>query len=186
MTALSARFWAKVNKDGPAPAHRPELGSCWLWTAGKDVGGYGIFRVSTASQKKAHRVSYVMLVGAIPDGLQLDHLCRVRHCVRPDHLEPVTGAENCRRGTVGDRFKKIQLAKTHCPAGHPYADENLYSRPSRKGRSRECRECTRIAGKNYYARHPERREIINARRRERSLLAKSESLPCDHTERRSE
>lgn len=82
------RFWAKVDKcrDG-----------CWVWTAKGTPAGYGQFRVDGVDVY-AHRFSYELHVGPIPDGLQIDHLCRVTSCVNPAHLEPVTGAENLRRG----------------------------------------------------------------------------------------
>lgn len=80
------RFEAKINKTD----------SCWLWIGGKQAAGYGSFGVR-GSGKLAHRVSYELHRGAIPDGLHLDHLCRVKSCVNPDHLEPVTPRENVRR-----------------------------------------------------------------------------------------
>lgn len=80
--------------------NHPELGTpCWIWTASKNWDGYGQFRWG-GRQQLAHRVSYQILVGAIPPGLELDHLCRVRDCVNPAHLESVTSAENTRRGKV--------------------------------------------------------------------------------------
>src|SRR6185312_13183624 len=82
------RFWAKVDKDGPEPEHRPDLGPCWLWTTGRfsgAVGGYGQFWRCEGQNLHAHRVAYELLVGPIPYGLHLDHLCRVRHCVNPKH-----------------------------------------------------------------------------------------------------
>jgi hypothetical protein len=88
-------FWAKVNKDGPLSAHRPDLGPCWLWTAAHHR--YGIFQPEKGNQL-AHRIAYEMLVGPVPEGLELDHLCRVTLCVNPAHLEPVTHRENVRRG----------------------------------------------------------------------------------------
>ncbi len=86
----ATRFWAKVDKSG----------DCWLWSGALNDRGYGIFAVGTPPKDaiRAHRWAFENTVGVIPDGLQLDHLCRVRHCVRPDHLEPVTTQENTRRG----------------------------------------------------------------------------------------
>jgi endogenous inhibitor of DNA gyrase (YacG/DUF329 family) len=76
-----------------------EGSDCWLWT-GSTRGGYGRFKIATVTQE-AHRASYELYVGPIPDGLQLDHLCRNRSCINPAHLEPVTCAENIRRGLAG-------------------------------------------------------------------------------------
>ena len=93
---LPQRFWNKV-KLGP--------GGCWLWTAslkgpGYNTGrGYASFYWAGKGQS-GHRVAYEVLVGTIPDGLQVDHLCRVRRCVNPEHLEPVTHRENVRRGLL--------------------------------------------------------------------------------------
>lgn len=120
----------------------PEPNSgCWLWTAAiANPQGYG--RIGKDGKDNyAHRVSYELFVGPIPDGLQLDHLCRMRSCVNPQHLEPVTRQVNIRRGNNGGHNK----IKTHCPKGHPYSGDNLYiSCVGRKGApngSRICRTC---------------------------------------------
>lgn len=119
MNPLPERFWAKV-------AVTP---SCWLWVAYRDPNGYG--RVAMGDGPRlAHRVAYEALVGAVPDGLDLDHLCRVRNCVNPDHLEPVSHAENMRRGEFAQR--------DHCARGHEYTPEN--TKLNDKGH-RYCRTC---------------------------------------------
>lgn len=106
------RFWGKVEFTG----------FCWLFTSlGK--GGYGRFFPSQFVQMLAHRWAYENLVGPIPEGLELDHLCRVPACVNPDHLEPVTKAENRRRGLQG-------VLRTRCKNGHLQTPENIYTRPS--------------------------------------------------------
>lgn len=123
------RFWAKVDKNGPLSEHRPDLGPCWLWTASTNANGYGQLSVDRRPQL-AHIIAFRLDGGQIHSGHELDHLCRVRGCVRPSHLEPVTHAENVRRGSAG-------LLTTHCPRGHPYVGENvrLY-----RGH-RYCRRC---------------------------------------------
>lgn len=97
---IEERFWAKVDKDGPVPERRPELGPCWLWTASKLRHGYGNFAWSPEEHcMQAHRASWRLTRGPIPDRLVIDHLCEVHACVRPEHLEPVTQLVNVRRGS---------------------------------------------------------------------------------------
>lgn len=86
---------------------------CVLWTGSTDAKGYGLTRVNSKNWR-AHRYVYTQLVGPIPDGLQLDHLCRVPCCVNPDHLEPVTNRENVIRGI------QARPRPTHCRTGHAY------------------------------------------------------------------
>lgn len=119
------RFWAKVQQTE----------SCWLWTAARDHRGYGEFRVELppARPAKAHRFAYETLVGPIPDGLELDHLCRNRACVNPDHLEPVTGRVNTLRG---ESPTAQNARKTHCVHGH-----ELPPRPPMGGRRPKCKTC---------------------------------------------
>jgi len=127
-------FWDKVEKTA----------GCWRWTAALDSDGYGSFAINRRAAV-AHRVSYRLLVGAIPEGLQLDHLCRNRACVNPAHLEPVTAAENLRRA---DLALGIRSAKTHCPKGHEYNGDNTYTLRN----TRYCRPCNRAAVARYAAR----------------------------------
>lgn len=134
-TQLDDRFWSKVDATG----------NCWLWTAGMDDAGYGWFRCGD-KMRRAHRVAYEALVGPVPEGLHLDHLCRVRNCVNPDHLEPVTMGENIRRGVSGAVNGARQQAKTHCPKGHEYDEENtLHYRGGRR-----CRKCDRDRHRDRY------------------------------------
>lgn len=132
---IANRFWSKVNKAGPIPAYRPDLGPCWLWVAGTNRKGYGQFWGSR-HPVLAHRFAYEILVGPIPLGMTLDHLCRVRHCVNAGHLEPVPNGVNILRGTG---IAVLNSKKTHCPQKHPYDAKNtlLY-----QGR-RYCRACKR-------------------------------------------
>lgn len=108
MGALPARVGAKIDFTGP----------CWLWTAGKSGNGYG--RIRWGAQHKetpAHRVVYEILIGPIPQGMDLDHLCRTPACVNPEHLEPVTHRVNMLRGNT---IVALHAAKTACPRGHTY------------------------------------------------------------------
>lgn len=116
-----ARFWASVEHTD----------TCWLW-AQRTRRGYGEFQANGA-RVSAHRLSYELLVGPIPAGLHLDHLCRVRHCVNPDHLEPVTVTENNRRAWLA------KSPDDTCRHGHPLAGDNVYLYRGR----RHCRTCKR-------------------------------------------
>lgn len=127
--ASRVREGARVNPDT----------GCWEWSGTRIGGGYASMSVSDRT-RYVHRISYETFVGPIPQGTELDHLCRVRHCVNPEHLEPVSHRENVRRGTSGAVNGARQKAKTHCPAGHPYAGANLYLAPS--DGHRQCRACT--------------------------------------------
>lgn len=109
-------------------------GSCWLWTRSLNGKGYAEVKVN-GRHHPAHRLAYELLVGPIPAGLVLDHLCRVRHCVNPAHLEPVTNRENILRG---DTVPAKNAAKTHCAQGHPYDDANTINRPNGHRRCRAC------------------------------------------------
>lgn len=108
---------------------------CWRYLGYKDKDGYGLMRGVAGKTQLAHRVVYEALVAPIPPGLQLDHLCRVRDCLNPKHLEPVTLKENIRRG------RSSNSEKTHCPQGHPYSGENLWI--SATTGARLCATCTR-------------------------------------------
>jgi hypothetical protein len=121
---LPERFWAKV---APCP-----MSGCWLWTAATHPRGYGTFGWGSGSKTvRVHRLAYEALVSPIPEGLHIDHLCRVRCCVNPAHLEPVTNDENHKRG--------LHANKTHCKYGHEYNEANTI----RYRGSRACRECRR-------------------------------------------
>jgi DNA-binding transcriptional regulator YiaG len=132
------RFWIKVDKNNPGPEEKPELGPCWVWIAGKTQGGYGVFHVNGKSAR-AHRWSYMHFVGPIPEGLDMDHLCRNRACVCPDHLEPVTERENVLRSPIAP--PTINAGKLFCDHGHEFTPEN--TRILQADGSRQCKECSR-------------------------------------------
>lgn len=127
--SFDAQFFSKVRMtDG-----------CWIWT-GSLTRGYGMLTTGR-KQVYAHRVAYEQILGPIPDGLHLDHLCRNPACVRPDHLEPVTPRENMHRGVGHGK-------ETHCPRGHPYNGANL--RITKSG-GRVCRICNIEQGRAWRA-----------------------------------
>ena len=145
------RFWSHVNKSGPVPSYAPHLGACWIWLANKTPEGYGRFCLGRDWNRQtcgAHTFAYVLAKGPVPEGLELDHLCRVPSCVNPAHLESVTRSENAWR-----RARAIYGEITHCPKGHLYTPENTYHRP--RGRKVGCRTCGRI-----------RTAVLRARRRQ--------------------
>lgn len=161
-----ANFWAKVR--------RGDSGECWPWTGSIDPHGYGRFVAD--GEQLAHRYSYRLAYGSIPEA-ELDHTCHThtaacgggrscphRRCVNPAHLEPVTHAENADRIAASVRTRRAtvrgaqQMAKTHCPKGHPYDEQNTYV--DKRG-CRNCRACRREAARatnrtdyhrDYYAR----------------------------------
>jgi hypothetical protein len=131
------RFWAKVN----APSD-----GCWQWVGCINAEGYGRFNFDGVITN-AHRASYRLFVGEIPPGLVIDHLCRNRSCVNPDHLELVTNKENILRG-VGAGAQAARMIE--CPKGHPLDEDNTYVAPGSK--KRRCRSCVREYGRARRAR----------------------------------
>lgn len=127
-----ARFDAKVDRgDGSG---------CWLWKGATDgEGRYGAMLYEGRVQR-AHRIALALAGSPVPEGMDVDHLCRVTLCVRPDHLEVVTHRTNVLRG---ESRQAANAAKTHCPAGHPYDEANTYVMP---GGGRACRACNRATG----------------------------------------
>jgi hypothetical protein len=130
------RFWERVEVGHPA--------GCWWWRGKINNNGYGVFTIGrrTLNERRtaiAHRFAYESLVALIPDGMQLDHLCRNRICVNPDHLQPVTPLENTLRASAA--------RKRYCKRGHAFTPKNTYIQPS-TGR-RTCRTCKAEANSQF-------------------------------------
>ena len=122
---------------------------CWISNRARHAKGYT--KMGLCGQTLlTHRVAYEAYVGPIPDGLQIDHLCRQTACCNPDHLEPVTCRENLLRG---DTRTAAQAAATHCKRGHPYDEANTYTRHDRPG-VRGCKACRNSWRKRSTPAHP--------------------------------
>ena len=135
-----SRFWNSILQTT----------GCWWWMGSLTKDGYGQFHLGAQNRPRAalraHRLAYEMLIGPIPEGLVLDHLCCYKRCVNPAHLEPVTLQENFKRGGAN-------ISKTHCPYGHAYDTHNTryrgYRIRGRRGVGRICKACDREAQKRY-------------------------------------
>lgn len=156
--SLEERFWSKVDKRGPD--------ECWPWKGTLEKTGYGQLFTNGANGypriAKAHRVGYELLVGPVPEGLDLDHTCHDpsecnlgddcphRRCCNPAHLEPVTERVNClRSGSSAAEYAK----RTHCANGHPLSGDNLILRANG---ARRCRTCKNARERAYYAARQDR------------------------------
>jgi len=133
------RFWSKVDLGDPF--------DCWVWDAALQTSGYGNFWMHNASHT-AHKVAWVWEYGPVPEGMQLDHLCRERRCVNPDHLEPVTSRENSHRSPL--TLNSINAAKTRCVRGHEYDGV-------RSDGKRSCSSCQKVWERNRRERDRQKR-----------------------------
>ncbi len=140
---VADRFWSKVV---------PSSTGCWIWIGCRQPSGYGKFCLAKGRTVLVHRWAYEMLIGPIEHGKQIDHLCRVRQCVNPTHMEPVTPHINTLRGA--------KTSQTHCPQGHPYDDANTYRKAfDRHLTHRQCRTCAKL----YQRRLRERRKVASTK-----------------------
>lgn len=167
-SSVMEKFLSKVSPE-------PNTG-CWLWLDSTGNGGYGVMSFKRHDGKwcweGAHRVAYMLFKGPIPEGLHLDHKCRVRECCNPDHLEAVTRRENMRRGELGAIW-----SQTHCYQGHEYTPENTYIR--RGTGKKQCRLCSRITDRKRW--HPGIGRVAKSvSEGERDLRSEhlTDSIPC--------
>ncbi len=129
---LHKRLWEKANKTE----------TCWLWTAYINKFGYGVIGTYDKKTALAHRVSFELTKGPIPEGLEINHLCEVKNCINPDHLEAITRAEHILKTDF--QGGKYQKNKTHCVNGHSFQETDVYI--TKEGH-RKCRACGRAADK---------------------------------------
>lgn len=125
---------------------------CWEWTASIRAGGYGQFSYQ-GTPCVAHRIAYRLMVGEIPEGLELDHLCRNRKCVNPKHLEVVTRKVNLNRG-----LRRTGSHKTHCIRGHELTEETTYAWGKKSGH-RACRKCRQIYSAAWWVKKKESNQV---------------------------
>jgi len=140
--SLKARLLSLVK-------YKDEETGCWIGANSNDLH-YSTVRVGGKTYK-THRLMYEQFVGDIPEGLFIDHLCKNRRCINPEHMEPVTNRENVLRGKIG--------ARTCCPKGHPYSEENTGFRGA--ARHRYCKTCTREQNRSKKKRLKEKSSISN-------------------------
>jgi hypothetical protein len=150
LSDIARAFWAKVDKTGPAPAYKPDLGSCWLWEAGTSG------RIGRLSMSRRRIPAHWFLVGPPPPGMVWKHLCGVGRCVRPDHLAAVTRGVGSYSELGVERTAERRKGKTGCVNGHPYDKANAYLKPDG---SRECRICKLEEHRRYNQRQAEARNL---------------------------
>lgn len=131
MNKKDTRFWDKVSKQANV---------CWIWNGAVDAHGYGSI-LEKGKIKKSHRVSYIMFHGEIPKDVVIDHICKIKRCVNPLHLQVVTLGENT---LLGDGPTAQNKRKTHCIRGHKLSGDNIYLYERAGHTNRQCRICRKL------------------------------------------
>jgi hypothetical protein len=133
-------FWERVDKNGPIPEHRPDLGPCWVWLGARGShDNYGRFYNRHGKNVLAHRFAYAVSVCGILPVVTLDHICRNTLCVNYNHLRPMASGDNAK---IGNAPNFVSVRTNRCYKGHPLDDENTYTAPDGE---RQCRQCRRAA-----------------------------------------
>jgi hypothetical protein len=151
--SIAERFAIKIDRSGRIPELRPDLGPCWLWRGTHYARGYGKFYHSpTKKHVLAHRASYELFVGEIPDGMEIDHLCRIVECVNPGHLEATTHSVNLTR--AWRKGIPYELQDQICSRGHLLVESNIYRYRNSRSESitESCKECRRAQWREWNAR----------------------------------
>jgi len=149
--SVEERLFNRVDKNGPIPEYRPELGPCWVWTGCLSQAGYGFIR-AFGKCCYTHIVAYKLKRGDYPSGLELDHLCRNTVCCNPDHLDPVTHEENVRRGLLPG-VVAARTEATSCRRGHKFTESNTRIRTTTNGKTyRQCWECIKQSSRDAWRR----------------------------------
>lgn len=146
-----------TSENAPAVIRKKvtvDANGCWLWNRAINIRTHYAQWIIGGHNRNAHRAVYELLVGSIPEGLELDHRCRIRHCVNPEHLEPVTHRENMLRATA--HFIAVNAAKTHCINKHEFTAENTYTYQGR----RQCRICIRDRWRRHEAKRRRSKAVI--------------------------
>lgn len=172
------RFWKHVNKNGPVSASRPDLGACWVWTGYVSKKGYSRSHVAGSMPGKfvsdyVHRISYKLTKGSIPPGLDIDHLCEVKHCVRPEHLEAVTREQNMKHGKHIPRLQRL-FVEVRCTKKCRQCGEDFTS--FKRHKRRYCSHSCRATATNKYRKlSPEARQRMSIAAKFRECRKRSKS-----------
>lgn len=147
---LRTRGWSIEDKIRVRTSPEPNTG-CWFFTGALNEDGYGMLNGGDFDTKIAHRIAYRVFRGEMPPGTELDHLCRQRSCINPDHLEPVPHKVNVHRGELANYRRSDR--KTVCKRGHPLVGDNIAVRPRKSdgGVSRTCRICLQASHARFKA-----------------------------------